>query len=336
MLKRRTNTLIVTNDCNLRCEYCYIPGRKKIAMPKETLITAINTLPRAEETIWEFIGGEPLLEPDLIDCAVNLLEKKQEKYIASITTNGTQFADKEVRRMLERHSRKKSVGLSIDGPKHVHDANRCNSFDAAMEYFDWWRKTFPWSATKSTVNQDTLPYLAETVRFLVSLGLTNIPINIIYEADWTKEDEKIYAQQLAEVSELLISLNNPKVSVSLFNRVFAEPVRQKRNWCGSGESMVAVSPDGNLYPCNRFADLDLPALGTLETGVNPDRLYPFKVSHFKIDDCSSCEIMGKCPGCLAYDYMETGTIFKRSNKVCSMHKVLVDANKVFWDKVQKQ
>ena len=300
-------------------------------MSKEVLAKAVDTLPRTEETIWDFIGGEPLLEIGLIDYASNLIVKLPGRNLMSTTTNGTQFNRPEVRRVLEKYSKKRSVGLSLDGPKHVHDANRCNSFDQVMEYFDWWKKTFPWCSTKSTVNKRTLPYLAESIQFLVELGLKTIPINLVYEEAWDSNDEDTLREQLELASTYLKwsgKLN--EVEVTILSKNFSTPPETRRNWCGTGEHMVAVDPVGNLYPCNRFSDLKLPPIGTLDTGVNPERLFPFLVSHKKLDGCDSCDIMGKCPGCLAYDYEATGTLYKRAINNCNMHKIVLEANKKLW------
>ena len=69
-------TFIVTKDCQLACKYCYLVGKnEKERMPIEVAIAAIDyILDREndpnfayESVIWDFIGGEPFLEIDLID-----------------------------------------------------------------------------------------------------------------------------------------------------------------------------------------------------------------------------------------------------------------------------
>lgn len=69
----QTITFIVTEDCNLRCKYCYIIHKStNKRMSFETakkfidyILTAdINV---AEDVIIEFFGGEPMIEMRLID-----------------------------------------------------------------------------------------------------------------------------------------------------------------------------------------------------------------------------------------------------------------------------
>lgn len=71
-------TFIVTEDCNLRCSYCYqVHKNNKHRMTFEIAKKAIDYLldnPQmfdAEGVLWDFIGGEPLLEIDLIDQIAN-------------------------------------------------------------------------------------------------------------------------------------------------------------------------------------------------------------------------------------------------------------------------
>ena len=67
-------TFIVTKDCQLACKYCYLVGKNtKERMSWEVAKEAIDYILdrenefREESVIWDFIGGEPFLEIDLID-----------------------------------------------------------------------------------------------------------------------------------------------------------------------------------------------------------------------------------------------------------------------------
>lgn len=67
-------TFIVTKDCQLACKYCYLVGKNsKERMPWEVAKTAIDYILDNEKdfqetsVVWDFIGGEPFLEIDLID-----------------------------------------------------------------------------------------------------------------------------------------------------------------------------------------------------------------------------------------------------------------------------
>ena len=67
-------TFIVTKDCQLACKYCYLVGKNdKERMSWEVAKQAVDYILghedefREESVVWDFIGGEPFLEIDLID-----------------------------------------------------------------------------------------------------------------------------------------------------------------------------------------------------------------------------------------------------------------------------
>lgn len=67
-------TFIVTKDCQLACKYCYLVGKNsKERMTWEVAKAAIDYIldhedeMKEESVVWDFIGGEPFLEIELID-----------------------------------------------------------------------------------------------------------------------------------------------------------------------------------------------------------------------------------------------------------------------------
>lgn len=68
-------TFIVTKDCQLACKYCYLVGKNaKERMSWDVAKKAIDYILSREEdyteesVVWDFIGGEPFLEIDLVKC----------------------------------------------------------------------------------------------------------------------------------------------------------------------------------------------------------------------------------------------------------------------------
>ena len=78
----KTITFIVTKDCQLACKYCYLVGKNsKERMSWEVAKAAIDNIlsheddMKEESVVWDFIGGEPFLEIDLIDKICNYSAK---------------------------------------------------------------------------------------------------------------------------------------------------------------------------------------------------------------------------------------------------------------------
>ncbi len=127
-------TLQVTQQCNLRCEYCAYSGiyeknrvHNSACMDFETAKKAIdlflsNCTDRDRVTIG-FYGGEPLLELPLIKRCIQYANSKVEgKNITyNMTTNGTLLSDEVVDYLVENDFQ---LSISLDGSKEEHDRNR--------------------------------------------------------------------------------------------------------------------------------------------------------------------------------------------------------------------
>lgn len=76
-------TFIVTKDCQLACKYCYLVGKnEKERMSWDVAKKAIDYILnhekeyQEESVVWDFIGGEPFLEIDLIDHICDYIKKE--------------------------------------------------------------------------------------------------------------------------------------------------------------------------------------------------------------------------------------------------------------------
>lgn len=168
-LENKVNSLIlqVTQQCNLRCEYCVYSGNyfnrthANKRMGRETAFKAIDFLfshSRDSRRInVGFYGGEPLLEFGLIKDCIKYAEGKSEgkKLTFNLTSNGTLLTD-EVVEFFQEHE--VSVLISLDGPREMHDHHRkqagngCGSFDIIMENLEMLKKKHPQYMSKIRFN----------------------------------------------------------------------------------------------------------------------------------------------------------------------------------------
>ena len=132
-------TFIVTKDCQLACKYCYLVGKNtKERMSWDVAKQAIDYVldheadMNEESVIWDFIGGEPFLEIDLIDkiCDYLKVEMYRRKhhwfnsYRFSFATNGINYGTEKVQNFIKKNHAHLSIGITIDGTKRKHDLNR--------------------------------------------------------------------------------------------------------------------------------------------------------------------------------------------------------------------
>ncbi|MCX5751253.1 MAG: radical SAM protein [Candidatus Saganbacteria bacterium] len=121
----KTAELFLTYDCNLRCPYCYIRGRKvareKQELPFDFWRAIIETLAEHDFRTILFNGGEPFYRQDF-GALLEIAEKKCDSII--INTNGTIITNKFIR-LIKKSPQKFRITVSLDGPtQELHDFTR--------------------------------------------------------------------------------------------------------------------------------------------------------------------------------------------------------------------
>lgn len=318
----------------------------------------LMSLPVTEDTvIFDFIGGEPLLEINLItrisdylvDAMKALQHPWQDHYSFRFTTNGLLYSSKKVQEYISKNKEHLSIQISIDGTKRKHDLNRVfanglGSYDKLLPNFKLWIEQFQDKAISYMVlSHEDLPYLSESIIHLVGLGVKEIAVNLVVEDVWQKDDDLIFEKELMTVADWLIEnrlWNN--VMVSSLRDDLGDKVCEDHIYpCGN--PMYVFDAVGNIYPCVRFSDFslrnkDARTIGTIKTGINRNKLRPFFCFSRKASypsQCLNCDIESGCRWCPAenYDSSDTGTIFQRTTTVCQLHKANVRVRNYFRNKI---
>lgn len=151
-------TLQVTQQCNLRCDYCVYSGgyknrghskkRMDFELAKKAIDFYIEHSSDSKTITIGFYGGEPLIEFELIKKCISYVENMSEgkETLFNITTNGTLLTE-EIVQFLEQH--KVVLRISLDGPKEIHDKSRrfafnnCGTFDKVINNIDMIKEKYP-------------------------------------------------------------------------------------------------------------------------------------------------------------------------------------------------
>ena len=329
--------------------------------------------------IFEFVGGEPLLEYklmfkiiDYINNRVLMLPKNHpwrkgivkengdvvDGYRFSLSSNGTLLKDLQIRKEFEIRgsSRRISLGISIDGPKEIHDLCRkkidgSGSFDDIMGSFEWWKLNFPGDAvsTKATISHENL-HMINTISkfFFEELQIERLYINTIFEDVWHKGDDILFLNQLCDLVDWLIEDEKyKKYYISFFgNTIGGEREKIDGAWCGAGKHMDACGYDGKLYPCLRFKTLykrEPLVIGTVNTGKDTDIMEIFnskntinmfnKTKELTGIDCLKCKISSGCADCQGYSYDCSGDLYTKVTFICPMHGARFCANIYFFGRI---
>lgn len=365
-------TFIVTKDCQLACKYCYLVGKnEKERMTWDVAKKAIDYILRHEHmfpqpsVVWDFIGGEPFLEIDLIDKICDYLKIEMfrlnhhwfNSYRFSFSTNGINYDSEKVQKFISKNKSHLSIGITIDGTKRKHDLNRIwkgdgeerGSYDDVVKNIPLWLEQFPNGGTKVTISFADIPYIKESVLHLYSLGIHEVNINVVFEDVWKEGDDKLFEEQLMELADSIIDgeIYND-YACSFYSEYIGNPLDNEvdnQNWCGAGR-MLAIDAAGNFYPCTRFASYSLRTkkpiiIGTVNDGINQNLLRPFLTLDRTTQSpqkCLDCEVASGCAWCQGenYDAADSDTIFQRSTAICLMHKARVRANNYYWNKLYRK
>ena len=372
-------TFIVTKDCQLACKYCYLVGKNtKERMSWDVAKSAIDYILGHEDdfpeesVIWDFIGGEPFLEIDLIDKICDYLKTEMfrrnhhwfSSYRFSFSTNGINYHTEKVQNFIKKNREHLSIGITIDGTRRKHDLNRIwktpemeqgimpkpkderGSYDDVVKNIPLWLEQFPGAGTKVTISSADLPYICESVLHLYSLGIHEVNINCVFEDVWKEGDDKLLEEQLMKLADAIIDGGYySDYACSFFSESIGKPmdkVLENNNWCGAGR-MLAVDANGIFYPCTRFAQYSLRdkkawVIGNVHDGIDKNRLRPFLTLDRctqSPQECIDCEVASGCAWCQGenYDAACTSTVYQRSTAICKMHKARVRANNYYWNKL---
>lgn len=366
----RNITFIVTKDCQLACRYCYLVGKNaKERMLWDVAKKAVDYILdrenefREESVVWDFIGGEPFLEIELIDKICDYIKTRMfelnhhwfNSYRFSFSTNGINYNEPAVQKFIQKNHEHISIGITIDGTEKKHDINRVYKFTGRGSYRDvvknipLWMEQFPEGGTKVTISSADIPYICESVLHLYSLGIHQVNINCVFEDVWKENDDKLFEEQLMELADKIIDGKKYiEYACSFFSENIGKSLDCKldnQNWCGAGK-MLAIDAAGNFYPCTRFAQYSLRdkeawIIGNVRDGIDENKLRPFLTLDRctqSTPECIDCEVAGGCAWCQGenYDAASTHTVFQRATAICLMHKARVRANNYYWNKLYRK
>lgn len=322
-------TICVTHKCNLNCVYCYQKHKGFARMDLDTAITCADYIfthipdYAIDGVTLNFMGGEPLLEFDLLKSVYKYTKEKYPniKKVFFATTNGTLLTE-EMKEWFRNHRHDFVLGLSLDGTDEVHNYNRSNSFSKIDTSF--FLENWPEQGVKMTLSEFSISRLAESVKFIHSLGFKKIRGVNLAEGNFDWDEEQVIQVLIPQLKELVkYYLEQEDL---LFNQMLDKPLelcaakeRKKLKWCGTGVSCIFFDVDGKRYPCSFFTPMTFSA-EELEKVCAAD----FTDNKLFVDDkCfNDCYIYPLCPTCAGANYQTNGSFGKKNKIHCKTQKLI--------------
>lgn len=309
----RNLVLYLTDDCNLRCFYCFVKKGSR-RMSSETARKAVDfllsrTVSGALRRLGiTFFGGEPFLELERMKEVMEYARIPRSnvyKCVAfSATTNGT-LATPEVERLVKDH--RMSLLVSMDGSQEASSyrpfASGPSSWSTVAENLP---KLVEWSESavvRMTFHPGALR-LAENVQAALDLGARSVALCPVVDAPWHEHSaalerafDELGDRFLEEArSGRLFPLEITCMLLREFHEARLVGGRPDRP-CAVGKLLVSVDPDGNVMPCHRFLDRPQEWLGRVEDAqLSPERMRYVHLSSGDIPGCEGCPATPVCGG----------------------------------------
>jgi uncharacterized protein len=339
--------LNIAHDCNLRCEYCFAStgdfGEGRKLMTFETGKKAIDFLLEKsqgrENLELDFFGGEPLMNFETVKKIVEYARSKEKEYNKhfrfTITTNGTLLNDDNIAFINQEMS---NVVLSIDGRKEVNDKVR-KRVDGSGCY----DKIIP-NYKKLVEARGDKEYYVRGTFTKYNLDFSN-DVFALYEAGFDQisvepvvaDPNEKYALTMGDLADIfteyekltakLVESRKQGKKFNFFHFMIdldqGPCVIKRLRGCGCGNEYVAITPDGDIYPCHQFVGIEEYKMGNLDDGTfNLDMKNQFAQAHvYNKPDCKDCWAKFYCSGgCNANNYQYMGDILKSHKLSCEMEK----------------
>lgn len=340
--------LFLTENCNLRCDYCFVHGRRRKRMRPDVATKAIDFLIKESRGVTDltvlFFGGEPLLELSLIEEITHYAEEKAEasgkRIHFDVTTNGTLFNEK-ILEFFRAHNIK--YLLSVDGGQEDHDRHRKRpdgrgSFALIAEMLPMIKSYQPWLGTKMTVHPSAVANVTTNVEYLYSLGINQFLVSPAHSVPWSDTAIATFEEELGKLGRLYTQMqaDNEPFRMTLFEM---ECKNKEHLWgCGAGRGRLCVSTGGELFGCSKLLSIKSTDEGLLPLGDVSEGFTDLTVRRHLTDPtpvyrskCTSCGFRTVCAGgCPATNFEETGEIFVPGGISCEFTAVFERAANDLW------
>lgn len=351
----RKMMLMVQSNCNLKCTYCYEvangfhstgtrmdleTGKRSV----EFLIQRSGTRQHVEIT---FFGGEPLMNFPLIRELVAYCKQREaqtgKRFAYQLTTNATLLTDEIIAYLVEHQF---AVMVSLDGPPELNDRYRVDlrgrgTGATALANARKLAKAQRAAGVREAMIRVTMTHENHDSHaidaFLRAQGFRRIMLGSSngradHKDAWDIQPEDLgamreanersidaYVAWLDGKAQRADSAAHLDRAVSDLQTALRTPSTAPSIRCGVGRNMQAISRDGKIYPCHRYAGDAAFELGTLEQGLDEQKVrsYYDGVLRVKEEHCSKCWARITCGGqCPWYISTSEGAILHPDEASC--------------------
>ncbi len=343
--------LHIAHDCNLRCKYCFgatgsYKGDRALMsaeVGKKAIDFVIERSGKRRNIEIDFFGGEPLMNFDVVKEIVAYARSKEEQHRKNfrftLTTNGI-LLNQEIKEYINQNM--DNIVLSLDGTKEVNDRMRVRvngrgCYDEIVPKFIDMAESRNQDNyyVRGTFTRDN-PDFGKDALHLADLGFKQTSIEPVVAPDGTSYEirEEDLPAIFGEYEKLAVEYVNRKKQGRGFNffhfmvDLSQGPCVVKRlSGCGSGHEYVAVTPEGDIYPCHQFVGEPDFKMGDVFSGAFDAEISDkFQATNvYTKEDCKKCWAKFYCSGgCPANAYQLNRDIDKPYWIGCELERKRVE------------
>ncbi len=314
--------LHAAHDCNLRCKYCFAgqgqfggpSGLLSLEVGRAAIDFLIAQSGNRKNVEIDFFGGEPLLNfkviKELVPYGNERAKQAGKKLKFTLTTNGV-LLNQEVQQFLLDNQM--AAVLSLDGRPEVHDAMRPTprgkgSYEQVVKAFREYVEQQPPAGyyIRGTFTRHNLDF-SQDVMHMAELGFQDISVEPVvagFDTDYAfqEADLPFLMEQYEKLTRQLWERREAGQPINFFHfniDLSGGPCLPKRlSGCGAGYEYLAVTPEGDLYPCHQFVGNADFLLGTVKEGIqNQEIIENFRQAHiYNKPECIDCWAKFYCSG----------------------------------------
>ena len=293
--------ITTTLKCNACCPYCYEHGVKHVdfdEMKIDALIKFIKQHKKDQPVKLNWFGGEPLLNPKIIDTVTKRLGESGIEFSSFAITNGSLITRRLIARQFKRWNLR-GVQITLDGTAEQY-AKRKGYVDGQRAVFKKILNRIAWLAEENihvdlrlNIDRENMHDILNLIyvlqaRFDSNENVVYYPAFVTGVKDKLSDDEKINF-----VKEMFSALANP-AKMSINDRLYSFP----RNLPCMRNDPQAFSVDvyGRVYNCEHLVGRKKMALGTLKR--LPENVNAARLNESLREECATCIFLPKCmSGC---------------------------------------
>ncbi len=352
--------LHIAHDCNLRCEYCFAGtgeyhGKRammSIEVGKKSIDFLIANSGNRKNLEVDFFGGEPLMNFETVKEIVAYAREKEvesgKKFRFTITTNAVML-DEPKRKWIDDNMH--NVVLSLDGRPEVNDkmrksVNGTGSYSRILPNIQEMVKLRKDKSyyVRGTFTRNNMDF-AEDVLHFADLGFDQVSIEPVVAnkdsgLDIREEDLTNCKAEYERLAKLYVQHRKEGKWFNFFHfniDLEGGPCVAKRlRGCGSGTEYMAITPDGELFPCHQFVGQDEFLLGNVFDGLQGSSVREMFVDTtvYNKPECNACWAKFYCSGgCAANAWQFNGDIKIPYHIGCELEKKRVEC--ALWVKAQE-